>query len=198
MTDSYLEKYNPKTPLFERFEIDRSLSQNDQAFATWRVLLEAKRNHDGLFLVIGKLLKEVRDQKFYKHMDYETFGQFLESEELSFSREKAYMCIKVYEYYIEYLELDPSSIDTLNISRLSMMVPLLKQISDKTEAVKRIEEMSSLRHGDFVREVREKSNRDGKPAIYWSEELSKWIVTYYHNTTHLNDLREFTPTIVVQ
>jgi len=188
---SYLEKYNPQTSIFTHFQVDEGLSAEERAFQTWKALLSAKRSHDGLFLVIGKLLKDFRDQELFKQLDYENFSQFLASEELGFSREKAYMCIKTFEYYIEYLELDPERIGQMNISRLSMMVPMLRQVEDKTEAVKMIDEMNNLRHGDFVREVKSRTNRDGKPTVFWSEELGRWYVGYFSNTCHLHDLGEF-------
>ena len=101
------------------------------------------------------------------------------------------MCIKTYEYYIEYLDLDPERIGQMNISRLSMMVPVLKQIEDKTEAIKQIDELSNLRHNDFVREVKNKSNKDGKPTVYFSEELGKWYIGYHPNTCHLHGLGDY-------
>lgn len=188
---NYLEKYNPQTSIFAHFEVDSTLPVVERAFATWRALLSAKRSHDGLFLVIGKLLKDVRDERLYEKLDYENFSQFLESEELGFSREKAYMCIKTYEYYIEYLQLDPEHVGQMNVSRLSMMVPMLKQIADKTEAAKQIEEMNTLRHGDFVREVKNRTNRGGKPTVYWSEELGKWYIGYFDNTCFCHSMGIF-------
>lgn len=188
---SYLEKYNPRTSIFAHFQVDDNLPVEERAFQVWKALLTAKRSHDGLFLVIGKLLKDVRDNELFKQLDYENFTQFLSSEELGFSREKAYMCIKTYEYYIEYLELDPERIGKMNVSRLSMMVPMLKQIEDKTEAVKMIDDMNSLRHGEFVREVKSKTNKDGKPTVFWSNELDKWLVQYHANITHLHELGDF-------
>ena len=186
-----IDKYNPQTSIFAHFNVDVDLPIADRAFATWRALLSAKRSSDGLFLVIGKLLKDVRDDRLYEQLDYDNFSQFLASEELSFSREKAYMCIKTFEYYIEYLELDPEHVGTMNISRLSMMVPILKKIKDKTEAVKAIEEMSQLRHGDFVKEVKKETNKDGRPTVYFSEELGKWYIGYHPDTCHLVDLGDF-------
>lgn len=187
----YLDKYNPQTSIFAHFQVDEQLPKEERAFQVWKALLTAKRSHDGLFLVIGKLLKDVRDNELFKQLDYENFTQFLSSEELGFSREKAYMCIKTYEYYIEYLELDPERIGQMNVSRLSMMVPMLKQIEDKTQAVKTIEDMNNLRHSDFVREVKSKTNRDGKPNVFWSEEIGKWIVQYYSDVTHLHEIGNF-------
>ena len=187
----FLEKYNPQTSIFAHFQVDETLPVEERAFQTWRALLSAKRSHDGLFLVIGKLLKDVRDERLYEKLDYENFSQFLSSEELGFSREKAYMCIKTYEYYIEFLELDPESIGQMNVSRLSMMVPVLRQIEDKTEVVKQINEMNNLRHGDFVRDIKNRTPRGGKPNVYFSEELGKWYVGYYSNVTFVQDIGEF-------
>lgn len=192
-----LDKYNPQTSIFAHFRVDVDLPKEERAFATWKALLSAKRSHDGLFLVIGKLLKDVRDDKLYEQLDYDNFSQFLASEELGFSREKAYMCIKTYEFYIEYLEMEPEKIGQMNISRLSMMVPMLKNIDDKTEAVKQIEEMNNLRHGDFVREVKQRASRDGKPTVYFSEELGKWYIGYHPDTCHLHDLGNFEKAEVV-
>jgi hypothetical protein len=187
----FLEKYNPQTSIFAHFQVDEQLPAEERAFATWKALLSAKRSHDGLFLVIGKLLKDVRDDKLYETLDYENFSQFLASEELGFSREKAYMYIKTYEYYIEYLQLDPESVGQINVSRLSLMVPVLRQIEDKTEVVKQIGEMSHLRHGDFVQNIKDRTPRGGKPDVYFSEEIGKWIVRYHPNVTFLQALNDF-------
>lgn len=181
----FLEKYNPQTSIFAHFQVDTELPAEERAFQTWKALLSAKRSHDGLFLVIGKLLKDVRDERLYEKLDYENFSQFLSSEEIGFSREKAYMYIKTYEYYIEYLQLDPERIGQINVSRLSLMVPVLRQIEDKTEAIKQIEEMSTLRHGDFVQNIKDRTPRGGKPDVYFSVELGKWIVKYHPNVTFL-------------
>lgn len=189
-----VEPYTPQLPsLLDQFETDSTLTKEEYGFAVYQKLLLAKRNHEALFLVIGKLLKEIRDHRLYEVLDYDNFSQFINSDEVSFSREKAYMCIKVYEYYIEYLDLDPDRIGSMNISRLSMLVPVLKKIEDRTEAVKQIEEMDKLSHGDFVREVKKKTNRTGKPQVFWSDELDKWIITYFENNSHLHNLGLYEP-----
>jgi len=180
-----ISKYSPQTSIFTHFKVDEELPKEERAFATWKALLSAKRSHDGLFLVIGQLLKTVRDNKMYETLDYDNFSQFLASEELGFSREKAYLCIKTYEYYIEYLELDPERIGGMNISRLSMMVPILKKIDNKAEVVRQMDKMNMLRHGDFISQIKEKTDRKGKPTCYWSNELDKWFIGYHPNTCHL-------------
>jgi hypothetical protein len=198
MPDSYLEKYNPQTPIFTHFYVDESLPVRERAFGTWKALLSAKRTSEGLFLIIGKLLKDVRDGELYLQLDYENFSQFLASEELGFSREKAYMCIKTYEYFVEHLELDPERVGQMNISRLSMMVPLLKKIENKEEAIRQIEELNSMRHNDFIKEVKARTRKDGKPNVYYSEEIDMWVIQYHPNITHLQALENFDTTEVYE
>lgn len=187
-----IDKYFPETEqALVVYSVDKSLSKEDRAFSTWKALLSAKRNMEAMFLVMGKLLKDIRDDKLFEVLDYENFSQFLNSEELSFSREKAYMVIRVYEYFIEHLGLPEEKVREMSVSRLSLMMPALKKIANKDEALAQIEEFNSLRHNDFVREVKNKSNKNGKPTVYWSEELDKWYVGYYPEKSHLHDLGEY-------
>lgn len=185
----YIEKFKPSLPgVMKDFEVEGDLPPEEYGFALYKKLLIARRNHDALFLVIGKILKEIRDKDIFKVLDYPSFNQFLGSDELGFSREKAYMCIKIYEYYIEYLELHPDTVSKINISRLSMMVHILRGIEDKTEVVHKIEELNSLGQADFVGEIRKKTVYPEKPVVYFSEELDKWVVKYYTDKTALQDL----------
>jgi hypothetical protein len=48
-----------------------------------------------------------------------------------------------------------------------------------------------MRYGDFVREVKQQTNKDGKPTVYFSEESGKWVVNYFENTTMLTSLGQF-------
>lgn len=186
-----LDKYKPKLPsVFDQFEPDKQLSESDYAFDIYKKLLYAKRSQEFLFLAIGKMLKEIRDKKLYKFLDYETLGDFLGSEEIAYSRESAFMYIRVYEYYVEYLEMDEESVGTINISRLSLMIPQLKKIEDKTEVIKKIGELNALRHKDFVLKVRQESNND-RPIVFFSHELDRYIVEYYSDRTEIHDLGVF-------
>jgi hypothetical protein len=120
-------------------------------------------------------------------LDYENFGQFLASEELSFSRESAFLFIRVYEFYIEYLSLSEDYIATIPVSKLAMLVPVLKKMDNKEQAVEFLSDTENLRYGDFVREVRQ-FQQTTKPTVYWSEEKDKWIVRYFDNATILETL----------
>lgn len=186
-----IDKYKPQVPsVFDDFKVDEKLSKEDYAFEVWKKLLTAKKAQEALFLVIGSILKEIRDKKIYKTLDYDNFGQFLASEEVSYSREAAYMYIRVFEFYIDYLEMSEDKIGSINLSRLSMMIPVLKELNNKDEIKDKIDELSVLRHHDFVHEVK-KEKKTAKPSVYFSESLDMWIIEYFDNKTKLMSLGDY-------
>lgn len=188
--DDPIELYKPNPSVSQSFQVDEKLPEVEMTFDLFKKLVLARRTQDLVFLAIGKMLKMVRDRKLYRHLDFENFSQFLASEEISFSREKAYLYIRTYELYVEKLLQDPDEIGKLGVARLMMMVPIIKDMSNE-DAIEKIEEMKSLQYGDFVRHVEENRNKSGRPNVYFSEERGKWVVNYYEDTTELTSLGKF-------
>lgn len=184
----YLEKYKPELPdILKDFDIEETGTEEERAFRVYKMLLIAKRNNEAMFLVIGKLLKEIRDNKLYEKLDYESFSQFLSSEEVGYSRESAYLFIRSYEYLIQHLNLNPGVVGKMNISRINMMIPVIKKVEEEQgveQAITLIGDLDKLRHGDFVKKINE-SRKTEKPDVYFSEEQNKWIVAYYEDKTVL-------------
>lgn len=191
MSESDLTLYKPTADISQVFSVDETLPDNELAFDLLKKLTVARKIQDATFIAIGKMLKIVRDKKLYKKFDFENFSQFLASEELSFSREKAYAYIRIYEIFVERLVLDPNEISKLGVVRLMMLAPVIKGIEDRDEAIAKIEESKDLRYNDFVREVKSQTNRDGRPTVYWSEETEKWIVNFFEDTTTLVPMGKF-------
>ncbi len=189
-----LSAYKPNPSVIAAFEVDETLPDGELSFDVFKKLVLARKTQDVVFLAIGKMLKLFRDRKLYKPLDFETFEQFLASEEISFSREKAYMMMRIYEYYVEVLELSEDVIKDFPVVRLSLMLPILKKMPNKEDQLKELERVKSLRHSDFVRELKETVNTEGKPSVYWSEEAGgRWVVNYYEKITVLNSLGAFEP-----
>lgn len=181
-----LDSYKPQVSILKTFEVDEALPDNELTFDIFKKLVTARKLQDVVFLSIGKLLKIVRDRKLYKFLDFEHFEQFLASEELSFSREKAYMYIRIYEFYSEFLQIKEEAMRDFSIVRLSLMMPILKKLDSKEEQLDKIEEMKALRYNDFIVDVKKSADND-RPVIYYSNETSKWIVQYYNDRTSLID-----------
>jgi len=189
MTD-VMDLYKPNPSVARAFSIDEKMSDEDLTFDVFKKLILARKAQDAVFLSIGHMLKIFRDRKLYKKLDFDNFSQFLESEEISFSREKAYLYIRTYELYIEKLQLDPDEVGKMGVVRLMMMAPMIRNMNQE-EAVEKIEEVRGMRYNDLVRQIKEKTNKNGKPTVYFSEESGKWLVKYFQNTTELTSLGDF-------
>lgn len=187
-----ITEYKPNPSVIQAFEVDESQDDENLAFDLLKKLVLARKTQDVVFLAIGKMLRIVKDRQLYKKYDFETFEQFLASEEISFSREKAYQMMRIQQHYAEFLEMSEDAIKDFPIVRLSLMLPVLKKMENKEDQIKELERVKTLRHADFVRDVKEKTNLDGKPSVYYSEEAGgRWVVNYYENVTVLNSLGQF-------
>lgn len=190
MSDS-LSNYKPQVSVADTLSIPDTAETPEDTFYLWKQLIAARKLQDASFLMIGKALKLFRDNKLYKHLDFENFTQFLASEEISFSREKAYLYIRTYELYVNQLDFKPDELSKMGIARLMMLAPLIRNSVTKEEALGKIKEMEGMRYGDFVRQVKQETNTDGMPEVFFSKEADKWFVNYYNDKTVLNDLGDF-------
>lgn len=175
------------TSLVGQFEVDASLPQTEYAWEVSQKLQLAKRHSELLFLIIGKLLKDIKDHQLYHQLDYDTFNAFIQSPEISFSRDTAYLYIRVYEFYVEQLEIEDSVIQQIPLNKLGLLIPLLKQKDTKAEQQELLGEFVGLGHRDFMLRVRE-GQPDTKPIVWKSKETGQWQVQYYEEHTNLISL----------
>lgn len=188
MMDS-INLYKPN-PVVNAYDFDENLPDEELTFDLFKKFVLAKRTQDILFLTIGKMLKLVRDRRLYKHLDFDNFTQFLASEEVSFSREKAYLYIRTFELFVEKLHLDPMEVGKLGVARLMLIAPVIKDMSID-DALEKIEETKPLRYGEFVREIKNIRNISARPNVYFSEEYEKWIIQYFEDKVILEPLGKF-------
>lgn len=184
-----ISEYKPQVSVAETFAVDEKLSDVDLTFDLFKKLVLARKTQDFLFLTIGKLLKLVRDRKLYKHLDYDTFTQFLHDENVDFSREKAYMYIRIYEVYVERLQMSEEAVTKIGVAKLNALAPVVKDMTP-AQAQEEIRNKPQ-RYGEFMAEVKRQTNKNGKPNVFFSEEGNVWVVQYYENTTHLVPLGKF-------
>mgnify|MGYP001365124003 CR=1 FL=1 len=191
MNDAHdIQLYKPNVSVAATFEVDEKLPDPELTFDLFKKLVLARKTEDYLFLVIGKMLKITRDRKLYKHLDYENFTQFLADENIAFSREKAYMYIRIYEIYKERLQMTDEAVTKIGVAKLNALAPVVKDMTPE-QAEQEVKDKKDMRYGEFMREVKQQTNKDGKPNVYWSEEGKNWVVQYYENTTHLVPLGNF-------
>lgn len=185
-----ISPFKPNPSVAAAFDVDETQADADLTFDLYKKLVLARRTQDFVFLAIGKMLQIVRDRKLYKHLDFDNFSQFLASEEIDFSREKAYMYIRIYELYINKLQLNQDNVAKIGVVRLNLLASEVKNMS-REDAVQRIEEAGGMRYNEFIREHKQKSNPEGKPSVYWSEEDELWVVNYFEDNTRLKSLGKF-------
>lgn len=184
-----ITQYKPVTEK-DIFSIIDTPNNREDVYVLWQQLVSIVNIQNASFIATGKILKMFRDQELYKELDYPSFNQFISSEELSFSRDRAYMCIRIYEYYIEELKLEPDFINQVGIAKLSLMLRKVKGL-DKQEVVRQLVDARDSRVDDLRREVKKELDKSGKPQVYFSEELGRWFIGYYDDTCYLKSLGSF-------
>lgn len=159
--------------------------RHDFGFGMYRNLIIANHHSGTMFLVIGKLLKKIKDDKLYKELDYDSFASFCNDPEIGFSRETAYRYIRLYSFYILELGMAEDDIVKHPPSRLLHIIPQLKDLP-KEEAISLSLELLSLTHKDLMLRVRQKKAED-RPKVFFSKEHDMWVVEYFSDKTMLRD-----------
>ncbi len=192
-----VDKYFPEINILESFEIDESMPEKERAFALWKNLLFAQRTSGQLFLLVGKLLKEFKEKELYIYLDYGSFNQFVSSPELAISGESAYMYIRVFEFYVEKLALDPETVRKMPLGKLSRMLPMIKEVEKelgKEKAIEKMNELNTLGLGDLSIEIKKAKgdSRDSyRPVIVFNFETNLWQVRYYEDKTEFVNAGKF-------
>lgn len=169
------------------FETDPTLPLPEYSFSVYQKLRLAKKHSELLFLIMGKLLKEIRDNKLYAALDYDSFNAFIQSDDISLSRDSVFLYIRVYEFYVEQLGVQDSVIQEIPLNKLGLLIPLLKQKETKEEQQELLESFVGLGHRDFMLKVRE-GQPSTRPIVFKSKETDQWVIQYYEDYTNLISL----------
>jgi len=115
-------------------------------------------------LELGKLFKTIRDEKLYKLLGAETFGEYIGYPEISFGRSTIYSFIHVYELFVLKLECNPEVLSKIGHRKLQIINPVFKY--DATvfdyEVGEWLEKAKTLSESDLINEVR---RVQGKPEM---------------------------------
>ena len=130
-----------------------------------------------LFLRLGKALKSIRDDELFAEYNYDTFGEFLNSPEISLRQSTAYLYIRIYEFYQLELGMKEEEIVKTPLNRLMRMMPHLKTM-DKEKAVETVEEITGLTNYDYDQEIKERNMVSDRPSVYECKECNKYRIEY--------------------
>lgn len=158
--------------------------KRNEAWQAYTTLKEAFVNQAKLFIFIGKLAKDIRDKKLYKFLGnggYDTFGMFLKNPEISRLAPSTIMAyIRIYEYYVERLQMLEGEILEVGTNRLQKLLPKLKNKPD-AEAREIVKDIGVLTHDDYKKEVRERGLDSSKPLLYQDKETGLYIFEFEPN-----------------
>jgi len=91
----------------------------ERAHLNYGGILEAKGQVGRDFLVLGRLLKENRDKRYFKALGYDTFEDFLGSPDIAMSRSMVFDLIRAVEVFIDKLARPMDELAPIGISKLS-------------------------------------------------------------------------------
>lgn len=158
--------------------------KKEKAFEQYQIIQNALKVQSNINFIVGKALKEIRDEKLYLYLGmggFDTFNDFLNNPEISIRPSTAYSYIRVYEHYILELEQNTDEMSKIPFNRLVRMIPHTK--GDKDEAVELIDKAKELTNVDFDKELVEQGFIIKKPQVFADAKTGKWIVQFNPDTT---------------
>jgi len=159
---------------------DLATPQNDLAWSLYKEVQTLLRRQGELFLLLGKDLKTIRDQKLYRYLGeggFDTFRDFLNNPEIGIRESTAYLYIRIYEYYVERLKIPTEEVVQIPLNRLMRLLPRLKEREDE-EAREIVNEVQNVTTYDFDVIVGEKQLDVDKPLVYRCKVCGKWKIEY--------------------
>jgi hypothetical protein len=96
---------------------------DDTAFQVDKQLKEAKRQINYNFVLLAHDLKEIKDNKFYLVLQYDTFESYIAQPELSFDRSSVYRLIQIYETFVLKYNVAPERLSEIEWTKLALVAP---------------------------------------------------------------------------
>lgn len=150
------------------------LKGSDRSFAVIEELKQKIKLSNLLYLDIGRLLKQIRDERLFTSYGTESFIHFINHAEIGMKQSKAYALIEIYEYFVERLGLAEEVVGEIPYTRLSDTIPHLRKLTDD-QAREKIGAVGGLTNYDY-REVLREGNFPERPVVYLNSDKTKWNV----------------------
>lgn len=117
-----------------------------------------KAHMQDTYFEMGRLLKEIRDNRYYTLLGYETIGQWFSSPDISLSPGWAWNVIKMYEVYILKLGKKPEELQSIDYTKLYNILQIVKKHPEDAEEW--IDKATNLRRIDLQSEIKSKKISD--------------------------------------
>jgi len=152
----------------------------NNARQTHNEILMLKRNMGLAFLNMGKLLKIIRDNKFYETLGYNNFTSYVVNSELGFKRSTAYYYIEIFEFFVQKLKWKQKKVVEMGYDKLVRLMPVIKKNPENEDVL--VTDAEALRPYDFNKKYRNEEKQEGHeeflapPEYFRCEKCSKWII----------------------
>lgn len=124
---------------------------------------QANYNVRANFLLMAKLLVQIRDEKLYYALDHQTFGSYLGSISAEGTRGWLYKLIRAWEVFSRKMEIPDQTLIAIGPSKLDILAPVSESMMlDEWHKAEWIGKAAELSKGDLINEVR---NFQGKPIL---------------------------------
>lgn len=146
-------------------KIDESIDQEalDRAIMIHNEILVRKVEVAKNMFELGRLFKEMRDNKLYLPHGYSTFEEYIGVPELGLKRSTVYSLIQKYELYVQKLDISINLLYQIGHAKLQIINPVVQ--NDPSEWIYRAKELS---RSDLKNEVR---LAQGKPPLEIKKEI---------------------------
>lgn len=124
-----------------------------KAFELEEKLKDTKQNLGSGFLEIGRILKEVRDNRYYVELGYESITEWFSSSDVSISPAWAWHFISIYETFVLEHKVPIKNLADIDYSKLQDIVAVVHDNPDELDEW--LEKARNLRRIDLKRELQE-------------------------------------------
>jgi hypothetical protein len=144
-----------------------------RAYEVHRTVLRLRGATDRIWLELGLLLKQVRDEELWRPLQFESFAAYLADPELSISHTAAYRVIAVAEGFQRHLTaspagttgIGPDAIAALGTHKAALLAPVVADCPP-AEAAEWVAKAATLTTSDLRRELRRAQGRDTDTAAW--------------------------------
>ena len=175
-------------------------AQGKEAYQVHQSVLELKRQMGIAFVEMGRLLKVVRDNKYYEVLGYDTFTSYVINSELGFKRRTAYYYVEIYEMFIEELGYKVQAVAQIGYDKLCKALPIVRKhivieseiktnvkegvddLSFKTRIGEILTDAQELRPVDFAKKYKDEKKQEdfddflSPPEYFRCKKCNKWKI----------------------
>ena len=134
---------------------DKITPKQEMAYGLYQTVISLRRRQSEVALEFGFTLKKIKEEHLYRYMGdgaFDTFWQFCASPEIKLRPEMVMAYIRVYEYYVEKLQMKKEDLLDIPFTRLNQMKAKIENLPIE-EQKEWIEKAKTLMRKDFEAEM---------------------------------------------